>query len=113
MKRRYQRVGSGDLTNIAGTRPLTFEEVVGRHVQVQPDGCWLYNGQDDKYGLTSGFVGQPVLIHRFVYETLVGPIEPGHVLHHRCLNKGCCNPAHLEQLTPSEHTRLHAKSRKK
>jgi hypothetical protein len=40
------------------------------------------------------------------YELLVGPIPQGKELHHTCRNRRCCNPAHLQPLTRSEHRKL-------
>lgn len=86
---------------------LTPEEVVGRHIQPQPNGCWLYNGEPDTYASISIYHGQVMTAHRFVYQTMVGPIEVGHHIHHECETPGCCNPAHLVMLTPAEHRARH------
>jgi hypothetical protein len=45
--------------------------------------------------------------HRVAYEDAYGPVPPGHDIHHRCENKRCVNPEHLQALTPEEHGRLH------
>lgn len=49
----------------------------------------------------------PVLAHRFIYEQQVGPIQPGHLLHHRCGVRACVNVEHLVPMTRDEHNRLH------
>lgn len=82
------------------------ETRIGRHVKPQPDGCWLYNGKTDRYG-RARVAGEDVPVHRFVYETLVGPIPFDCDLHHKCETPGCCNPEHLAPLTRREHKRLH------
>jgi hypothetical protein len=46
-----------------------------------------------------------LLVHRDVYEQLVGPIPEGLVLDHLCRNRSCCNPAHLEPVTTAENVR--------
>jgi len=40
-------------------------------------------------------------VHRFVYEYEVGPIPDDLVLDHLCRVTNCCNPAHLEPVTPA------------
>lgn len=46
--------------------------------------------------------------HRFAYQIVHGSIPDGHHIHHRCRNRLCVNPEHLEALTPTQHNRLHA-----
>jgi len=86
------------------------EELVGRNVTVDPSGCWIWGDDPEKYGNTST-PDFKIVVHRFVYETLVGPIPAGHHLHHKCEVKACCNPDHLEPLTPAEHSAAHRESR--
>jgi hypothetical protein len=90
-------------------------------------GCWLWTGRKDfGYGVVM-MKGVPAKVHRVIYELKVGPIAEGMTLDHlchtrdfscaggvQCLHRGCCNPAHLEQVTFSEnasrgqtHTRLY------
>jgi hypothetical protein len=91
----------------AGVQPdRSVEARIGRRVQVQPNGCWLYNGSADDYGTTS-IEGRQVRVHRFVYEALVGPIPEGHHVHHECETPGCCNPKHLRTMTPGQHRQHH------
>jgi hypothetical protein len=46
-----------------------------------------------------------VQAHRVFYEHHIGPIPDGLDLHHRCGNKSCVYPLHLEPLTRAENTR--------
>jgi hypothetical protein len=45
------------------------------------------------------------LVHRVVYELLVGPIQHtlDHVRARGCIAKHCCNPAHLEYVSLREN----------
>lgn len=97
---------------IRGQRPdgESFEELIGRRIKVDDrTGCWLWTGKVAGAGYGQAVVkGSLVSVHRFVFETLVGPIPPGHHVHHDCETKLCCNPAHLRALSPGEHVRWHA-----
>jgi hypothetical protein len=65
-------------------------------------GCWLWRG----YIMPSGYGrvrwnGHKVLVHRAVYEILVGALPPysgtGKELDHAvCRNRACANPTHIE-----------------
>jgi hypothetical protein len=45
------------------------------------------------------------LAHRAYYETHVGPIPQGLQIDHKCGNKLCVNPHHLEPVTGAENVR--------
>ena len=73
-------------------------------------GCWLWTAS----GTTQGY-GQIVirdirtLSHRFMFAWLVFPIPKGigsniPNLDHGCADRRCCNPAHLELVTPKHNT---------
>jgi hypothetical protein len=87
-----------------------------------PGECWLWTGarsdagygrvqvrrrfdytvRGRSYSVERGVCGY---LHRAVYELLVGPISEGLHIDHLCRQPSCCNPAHLEPVTPLENTR--------
>lgn len=78
----------------------------------QATGCWVWTGAKHPEGYPEVRVeGKIVRAHRHYYELHKGPLGDGLVVHHTCGNRGCVNPDHLELLTPSAHTRLHAAHR--
>lgn len=79
----------------------TLAERLWRKSERSPDGCLVWTAYRDRRGYGKiAYNGGPVLVHRFAYELLVGPIPEGLELDHLCRNPSCWNPAHLE---PVDH----------
>ena len=65
--------------------------------------CWNWTGTLVKgYGCTS-VNGRSKRSHRVSYELLVGPLEPATILHHKCANRKCVNPDHLQVVSYTEN----------
>lgn len=71
-----------------------------------PNSCLIWTGarSDTGYGSITAN-GMRHLTHRLAYELLVGPIPDGAHIDHLCRVRACCNPHHLEPVTPGENTR--------
>lgn len=94
-------------------RQSPFEKAMSR-VDKQPDGCWLYTGalMADGYArVKDTSTDHALLVHRVVYEQLVGPIPDGLVLDHLCRVRNCVNPKHLEPVTGAENIRRGVRAR--
>lgn len=86
---------------------------MGRNVTVRilerttsnEQGCWVWEGakQPNGYGKLK-VQGRTELVHRAAYEAWVGPIPDGWVVDHKCSNRACCNPEHLEAVEQRENT---------
>lgn len=82
-------------------------------------GCWEWRGArktarqygSQPYGNFKAN-GRVRSAHRFIYETLVGPVPSGLELDHQCRNRLCCNPDHLEPVTHGENMRRGASARR-
>ena len=74
--------------------------------------CWPWIGGIDKqgYGRLSAprtprsKLWTPLLAHRYSYEYFIGPIPFGLVLDHKCRNRCCVNPKHLDPVTNGVNT---------
>jgi len=84
----------------------TLQERLMKRVVVDPKtGCWNFTGawMAGGYGGIGIATSKTALAHRVSYQLFVGPIPEDHDLHHKCENKRCINPDHLEPLTRLAH----------
>jgi hypothetical protein len=72
-----------------------------------PDSCWMWAGRCHPYGSFQwgGRRGTFQRAHRVAF-FLTYEVWPVHT-HHRCQNKWCANPTHLESVSPFEHGDRH------
>jgi hypothetical protein len=76
------------------------------NVALDDDGCWIWLGPTVHNGYGRICVNsKPSMAHRWAYEHFVGPIPQGLQIDHLCRVRACCNPDHLEPVTPLENTR--------
>jgi hypothetical protein len=66
--------------------------------------CWVWVRctQPNGYGRV-GLNNEKHTSHRAFYQLMVGPIPEGMELDHLCRVRNCCNPEHLEPVTPREN----------
>ena len=68
--------------------------------------CVIYTGTPSaQYGR---YCGEQA--HRYSYRIHHGTIPEGAVIHHRCFNKRCVNPNHLQAVTQQENIRENVRS---
>jgi hypothetical protein len=68
------------------------------------EGCWLWKGclNNSGYGFMH-FDGSSKAAHRIAYLLEHGSVPEGFELDHRCRNRACCKPDHLEAITHAEN----------
>ena len=72
-----------------------------------PDECWEWQGGTGSHGygkFTQGRMWE-MLHHRMAYTLRFGEIPSGQVVRHKCDNKLCANPHHLELGTQADNVR--------
>lgn len=78
-----------------------------KYIIDQNTGCWIWqdalNGINGYGRFWNGSREQ--YAHRFSYETYKKRIPEGFTIHHKCLNKQCVNPEHLEAMSLGDNLR--------
>jgi hypothetical protein len=87
--------------------PGVPDKLAGK-ISAAASGCWQWTGPINVKGSGAGYgqtryMGLRYLVHRLVYELVVGPIRVGLTLDHLCRNRSCVNPEHLEQVSLAEN----------
>ena len=94
---------------IANLTPKEHKRLFAKIKIDKKSGCWLWAGGKDQSGYGQGFLqGRRERVHRIIYAAYKGPIERNKgkkikQLDHLCRVKHCCNPDHLELVTPREN----------
>lgn len=86
---------------MTGRTKRTVEERFWDKVQPgHPDECWEWQGRASSTGYGRiGEHGRLVYAHRLSFEMDRGPIPSGQVIDHKCRNRLCVNPSHLQAVT--------------
>ncbi len=89
-----------------------IEEGFWKRVKKVPGGCWEWLGIKWIYGMywyrTASGKRRTIEAHRYLWRVLLGHKLTGLVIHHKCENKFCVNPAHFEIMPQAEHAGKHS-----
>lgn len=87
---------------------------MGFSVDGVPSLCHIWTGPDSGTGRGGGYGrmsmnSQTVAVHIVVYTHYYGYVPGKKQVDHKCNNRLCCNPAHLELVSHLKNQRLRAK----
>lgn len=82
-------------------------ERIAANTIMLPNGCHGWIASRAGHGYPSISVnGKHRLVHRITHEQMFGPIPKGKEAHHKCENKGCINPLHIQPVTHAENIQI-------
>lgn len=87
-------------------RPRPVMERLFAKLTENEAGCWIFTGSLGSTGYGNLAAGPPhvqghkFLAHRLTYEYFITAIPEGLHIDHLCRTRACCNPWHLEPVTP-------------
>lgn len=94
----------------ATRRAQILQKVMARVARDIASGCWIWTGPTSGDGRGGGYPrmsldGQTVAVHRVMATHAMGFIPGRKQIDHRCRNRLCVNPDHLEIVTHRENQR--------
>ena len=102
------------LSTVTDRRQSIFDKIMKR-VKIDKDtGCWNWTGPTSGTGRGGGYGrmsldGQTVAIHIVMFCNFFGFIPGKKQIDHKCRNRLCCNPDHLEMVTHKQNQKRRAK----
>ncbi len=90
-------------------------------IQIVPAGyetpCWLWTGADSGNGRGGGYPrmklnSRTVAVHIVSFVNVHGYVPANKQIDHRCRNRRCVNPDHLEMVTPKRNAMRREEARR-
>lgn len=96
------------ITTLTERRKAIFEKIVARVKINSNTGCWEWQGPTSGSGRGGGYGrmsldGQTVAVHIVMFTNFFGFIPGKKQIDHKCNNRICCNPDHLEMVTHKQN----------
>jgi hypothetical protein len=99
------------LDDLADSLP---EHILNRIFIDEATGCWAFNGDPSSNGyMRCWYQGIRFMAHRLIFEIATGRDIRKWELDHFCENRPCCNPNHMDPVTPKVNCIRRTRRRKK
>jgi hypothetical protein len=103
---------AGRMTLLPPGRSREVYQKITSRIEINAEtGCWNWTGPHSGYHGRGKLYprmsldGATVAVHRAMFILFNGPIPPKKQVDHKCRNRGCVNPEHLEMVTHKENQR--------
>lgn len=105
------------LSTVTDRRQQIFDRIM-RKVKIDKDtGCWNWTGGTSGEGRGGGYGrmsldGQTVATHIVMFTNFYGYVPSKKQIDHKCRNRLCCNPDHLEMVTHKQNQKRRANAKR-
>lgn len=98
------------ISTLTGPRKEIFDKIMSRVEINHNTGCWEWQGPTSGTGRGGGYgrmslYGQTVAVHIVMFVNFFGYVPSKKQIDHKCTNRICCNPDHLEMVTHKQNQR--------
>lgn len=106
------------IPTLTGRRKKIFDKIMSNVIINHDTGCWEWQGGTSGKGRGGGYGrmsldGATVATHICMWINFFGMIPPKKQIDHKCNNRLCCNPDHLQMLTHKQNQKLRDQRRSK
>ncbi len=90
-------------------------ERIFKKIKADPSGCWVVDGWNDGKGYQNISVGgKTCKVHRVMFEWFWRrKLRKNVQIDHKCVNRSCCNPLHLQSCLNKKNSVLRNKRKRK
>lgn len=102
------------IPTLSGRRKKIFDKIMAK-VKINPNtGCWEWQGGNSGTGRGGGYGrisidGETMATHIVMWCNFCGIIPRKKQIDHKCNNRICCNPDHLQMVTHKQNQKLRDK----
>jgi hypothetical protein len=101
------------ITTLTDRRKAIFDKIMARVIIDNNTGCWNWTGPTSGNGRGGGYGrmcldSQTVSVHIVMFTNFFGFVPGKKQIDHKCNNRSCCNPDHLEMVTHLQNQKRRA-----